>query len=124
MMSYSALKLLHIICVVISISGFSMRAITMWLAPQHLNKAWIKRLPHIIDTLLLLSGLGLLAITSLSPFQVPWLGLKLLLLLAYIVFGAMGLRYAAKRWQRLLCCAVALSCAATMVWLALTKPAL
>ncbi|BFM15204.1 SirB2 family protein [Maricurvus nonylphenolicus] len=123
-MSYSGLKLLHILCVVISITGFSLRAGAMVFAAQHLSKPWVKRLPHIVDTLLLLSGLGLLSITGLSPFQVPWLGLKLLLLLAYIVFGALGLRYAPKRYQRLLCCAVALACAATMAWLALTKPAL
>jgi uncharacterized membrane protein SirB2 len=123
-MSYSTLKLLHMICVFVSISGFSLRAMAMWFAPRYLNKPWVKRLPHIVDTLLLLSGLGLLSITGLSPFQVSWLGLKLLLLLAYIIFGAMGLRYATKRYQRLFCCAVALACAATMVWLALTKPVL
>ncbi len=120
---YESIKAAHIVCVTLSLSGFILRSGYMWFAPSHLNQAWVRRLPHLVDTLLLATGLGLLSITGLSPFVVPWLGFKLLLLLGYIVFGALGLRYGSSLLKRLLFCLLALSCAAGMLSLALIKPA-
>jgi uncharacterized membrane protein SirB2 len=120
---YESIKTAHIACVTLSLSGFILRSGYMWLAPGYLNQAWVKRLPHLVDTLLLATGIGLLSITGLSPFVVPWLGFKLLLLLGYIVFGALGLRYGSSRLKRLFFCLLALSCALSMLSLALLKPA-
>ena len=47
-----------------------------------------------IDTLLLAAGVSLWTLLSLSPFSSPWLGVKLSLLVLYIVLGSMALKRA------------------------------
>lgn len=81
------------------------------------------RLPHIIDSLLLFSGIGLMLLTRFTPLNSSWLAIKLLLLLAYILVGALGLHYAPRKW-RLPCCILALACVTSMALLAIEKPTL
>lgn len=83
-----------------------------------------RRLPHMVDTLLLVSGVSLAWYYSFNPAQQPWLATKLVLLLCYIVLGAFGLRYAPCRTLRLLCSISALTCVGTIAYLAHYKPLL
>lgn len=52
----------------------------------------LKVLPHVIDTLLLISGIVLAVMAHLVPWLVPWLGVKLLALLAYIGLGTVAMK--------------------------------
>lgn len=53
-----------------------------------------------IDTLLLASGLTLWTALQLNPWRDVWLGVKLLLVIAYIVLGSLALKRAPTTAQR------------------------
>ena len=92
MTSYYILKLTHIACVVISGSLFIYRYAKLRMRPdQPLAKA-LKVLPHINDTVLLASAIGMLSLIGLNPFTTPWLLAKILALLVYITLGAICMR--------------------------------
>ncbi len=91
-MSYMALKHIHLTTIAITFVLFTLRVLWMLMNSPQLNKKWIRILPHINDTLLLLSAIALCVILQQYPFQAPWLTAKLLGLLAYIFLGLVALR--------------------------------
>lgn len=95
-------KFIHIGCAMLSISGFLGRSWLKLTAPHHLQQRWIKITPHVIDTLLLASAIVLVFLTRQYPFVAPWVTAKLLVLLLYIGFGLLTLRFARTRSQTLL----------------------
>ena len=89
---YYMLKLTRVACVVISGSLFIFRYTRLSMRPdQPLAKA-LKVLPHINDTVLLVSAIGMLSLIGLNPFTTPWLLAKILALLVYITLGAICMR--------------------------------
>ena len=78
-------------------------------------------LPHVIDTALLVSGIGLAWTLRLNPLATPWLLAKIVLLLIYIGLGIVALRGGLPRSVRLLAFAAALLCVAQIAAMALTK---
>lgn len=119
----SLLKVIHISCAVISISGFFYRGLLKLYSPQQLQNKWLKIGPHIIDTLLLASALTLMVQLSLYPSTQPWILAKLLLLVLYIALGLMTLRFAKTRRQILVSFVLAILCFAYIVAVALTRQA-
>lgn len=93
------IKLIHISCAAVSITGFLARSFLKFTAPQHLQQRWLKITPHIIDTLLLASAVVLVILTRQYPFVSAWVTAKLLVLLLYIGFGLLTLRFAKNRIQ-------------------------
>lgn len=94
------LKALHMGCALVSISGFTVRWFAMMFNASWLDHPVARRLPHLVDTVFLLSGLGLAVIISQYPFVHSWLTAKVLGLLFYILFGALALKYAPGRiWK-------------------------
>jgi uncharacterized membrane protein SirB2 len=89
---YSELKLLHIGCAVLSGAGFLLRGVWMLRGDARLQTRWARTLPHVIDTLLLLTALAMLASLGVWPWQLDWLLAKLLALLLYIGLGMAALR--------------------------------
>lgn len=89
---YPALKHTHMLFVTISILGFMVRAYWSLSSSNKLQLRWVKILPHINDTLLLLSALGLALSLQLSPHNQPWLLSKILLLVLYIGLGVLALK--------------------------------
>ena len=87
------LKHLHVTCVVLSISGFLVRGVWMMQESPWLQKKWVRVAPHIIDTILLVSAILLAIQIQQYPFVQNWLTAKVLALVAYIVIGAIGLKY-------------------------------
>ena len=86
------LKMAHVTCVVISGSLFIFRYARLSLYPnQPLAKA-LKVVPHINDTVLLFSAIGMLTLIGLNPFTTPWLLAKIVALLVYIVLGTVCMR--------------------------------
>lgn len=78
-------------------------------------------LPHLNDTMLLFTGLWLMKITHFSPFNAPWLGTKILLLLAYIALGMMMMRARPRSTKFYTVYLLAMCCVACIVYLAKTK---
>lgn len=89
---YLALKHFHITCVVLSVVGFALRG--AWaLAGSPLARARLTRvLPHVVDSCLLLSAIGLAWMAGQYPFVHGWLTAKIVGLLAYIGLGMLALK--------------------------------
>ena len=84
---YLALKHLHLTFVALSLLAFFVRGIWLFMNSAMLSKKWVKILPHIISTILLVSGIVLAVHLSMSPGSQPWLLAKIIGLIIYIVLG-------------------------------------
>jgi uncharacterized membrane protein SirB2 len=89
---YTALKHLHILFAVISITGFAARGVLAIIGSPLLQRPWLRRLPHINDTLLFSAGVALAILTDQIPFIDAWITAKLAAVLLYIVLGFIALR--------------------------------
>jgi uncharacterized membrane protein SirB2 len=87
------IKLIHVITALISITGFTVRGIWMLRDSPRLQQKWVKVLPHVNDTLLLVSAIVLAIQLQQIPFVDGWLTAKVLGLLAYIGLGMVALRF-------------------------------
>ena len=91
---------LHITCALISISGFVLRGIWMLRDSQRLRARWVRIAPHVVDTLLLATGLVMVFRLRLYPGQQAWLTAKLVALVVYIVLGMIALKRGKTKIQR------------------------
>lgn len=89
---YFAIKHLHVTSVVLSLLGFLLRGSWMLSGSALLQHRLTRVLPHIIDTVLLLSAIWLAAAIRQYPFEAAWVTAKVLGLLAYIVLGTIALK--------------------------------
>ncbi len=118
------LYVVHVSCVCLSISGFIIRG---WLFIQNnplLQQRWLKITPHIIDTILLASAVGLAIQLNLSPLQHTWLSAKIIALLFYIGIGIVTFRFARTTVAKVGGVFLALCCVLYIVLAALSKSAL
>lgn len=120
-MDYLLLKTLHQSLVAVSISGFTARGLGQLSGARWVSRPLAKRLPHLIDTLLLLSALALLWALQLNPLSSPWLAAKLAGLLLYIALGALALQTRRPARQKALAFATALTTVGWMVSVAISK---
>ncbi len=91
---YFAFKHIHMLCAAISIIGFIIRGALRIQGSSVLQKRWLRVAPHIVDTLLLLSAIGLTITIGQYPFVNAWLTAKLLGLIVYIFLGVVTMRIA------------------------------
>ncbi len=119
--TFEWLKLVHVSCAVLSISGFALRGYWMLTTNPLLQRRLARVLPHCIDTLLLASAVGMLLIWQVSPLAVDWLGAKVLALLVYIGLGMVALRFGRTGRVRLAAYLGALVTAAFIVAAAYSK---
>lgn len=93
MNTYLILKHLHMTCALLSIAGFVLRG-ALYLRREPASRGKLLRIaPHVIDTVLLASAIGLLMVLNLSPLGTPWVMAKILALLAYIGLGLVAFRF-------------------------------
>ena len=107
-MSYVLLKYVHVTAVIASFALFFLRGLWMMAAPGKLAARWVRVVPHVIDTVLLVSAIALAAMTAQYPFVQPWLTAKILALLAYIVLGTLAIRRGRTRRVRIVAWILAL----------------
>ena len=107
---YPLLKPAHVVLALASGAGFAVRGFWMLSNSPRRHRRWVRVAPHVVDTLLLVTGVTLAVILHLSPVAHPWLGAKLALLLAYIGAGLVALRLGPSRGIRGAAFAVALGC--------------
>lgn len=84
---YLALKHLHLTFVALSLILFMLRGIWLFMDSSLLTKKWAKVLPHVISTLLLISGIVLAVHLGMKPGNHPWLMAKIIALVVYIGLG-------------------------------------
>ncbi len=117
---YEPLKWLHVGLATLSISGFVIR----WAASMHgarwMQARWVRIAPHVLDTLLLASGLWLALHWDMSAWQ-GWLGAKVVALLAYIAFGAAAMKPSRSRQGKSFAFIAAMAAAGWIVSAAMLK---
>ncbi len=118
---YLELKYLHILFAVVSVAGFVARGALAIMGSPLLQRPWLRRLPHINDTLLFTAGVALAVLTHQYPFVDAWITVKLAAVLLYIGLGFMALRKTLPARLRLASGVAALAVAAYIVDVALTK---
>lgn len=90
---YLLIKYVHMVTVLLSISGFILRGVWMLQASPMLRQPLVRRLPHVNDTLLLASALIMVFISGQYPFVIDWLTAKVLALLVYILLGMVAFKW-------------------------------
>ena len=118
---FVTLKTIHMITITITICGFLLRGIWMLQGSPLLQARATKILPHVNDTILLLSAVGAGAAINQYPFVNGWLTAKVLGALAYILLGAIALSYGPTRRIRATAFAGALGCFGYVIFVAATK---
>ena len=93
------IKSIHIIFIFISFASFFSRFALSIFKPELLQKKIIKIAPHIIDTLLLISGVTLVFQGNWLAGDFGWILSKIILLISYILLAVMAMRLkGSKRW--------------------------
>lgn len=91
-MSIAIIKNVHISCVLLSFTLFFVRGIWMLRSSASLQQPWVRVVPHLVDTILLLSAVTLAYQLSISPLSSPWLMAKIIALLLYILLGTIAIK--------------------------------
>ncbi|GAB3470387.1 SirB2 family protein [Massilia terrae] len=120
-MDYLLLKHFHMSCAALSGSFFFLRGQWMLAGSPMLQRRWVKTAPHIVDSLLLASAVGLALWSHQYPGQMPWLTAKLVALVAYILLGAVALKYGKTKALRATAYVAALATFGYIVAVAVTK---
>lgn len=118
------IKYVHVACVILSGIGYFVRGLWMMHESPLLQKPWVKVAPHIVDTMLLASAILLSIQLRLYPMVHGWLTAKVVALVAYIVVGAIGLKYGKTKTIRVTTWVGALLIFAYIVLVALTRQVL
>jgi uncharacterized membrane protein SirB2 len=117
---YPDIKLIHVTTVLLTGSLFLLRFIWMQQGTLRQRGRWVRTLPDINDSVLLISGLSLAILIGQYPLQWPWLTAKLITLIAYILFGAYALRHGKTLRRRRWSGYAAIACYLYIVSIALT----
>jgi len=118
---YNTLKWVHVGAAVLTIGGFLLRGYWMTIESPQLQRRWVRILPHILDTVLLLAGISLVVILHLQVMQNPWLLMKISALIAYILLGTIALKRGKTRTIRTTALLLSVMTFAYIVGVALTK---
>ncbi len=113
---------LHIALAYITVAGFALRVLWAFTGSDLRSHKLVRILPHVIDTVLLLAGLGLV-FTLGYPLGSAWLLAKFAALFGYIGFGVLALR-ASSLVPRLIGVLGAFACVAYLFAVAHSKTAL
>jgi len=119
-MAASLLKHLHLSTIALTLALFVLRGIWMMAESPRLQARWVRIVPHINDSLLLASGIGLAVLTQQYPLVHGWLTAKFFALILYIVLGTVALKRGKTRNQRIAAWIAALLVFGYMVAVALT----
>jgi uncharacterized membrane protein SirB2 len=91
-MDYSTVKAIHQSAVALSFAGFFARGLGALGGAAWVRARPAKTLPHLVDSVLLLSALWLAWTLRLNPAGAPWLLAKIVGLVAYIGLGMVALK--------------------------------
>lgn len=94
------IKILHLTFVLLSIASFVGRVFLAEKHPEMLEQKWIKIGPHIINSLLLITGITLVFQGQWLSGQYGWIIAKIIVLLGYVGLGMVAIkRQGDLRWK-------------------------
>lgn len=117
------IKLIHISTVFISISLFILRGFWVLKGSDMMSKKWVKILPHVNDTILLVSAIILAVGIHQYPLVHGWLTAKFIALIIYIILGMFALKRAKNRKNKIIFFVLATVTFSYIVMVALTRSA-
>jgi len=113
------IKSIHLLFILLSISSFLSRIFLAEFKPQLLQIKFIKIAPHVIDTLLILSGLTLVFQSNWLAGDYGWIISKFIVLVAYVGLGVAAMHsHGIRRWSFF---TAALSCFGYIIYIAVSK---
>ncbi len=114
-------KDIHVSCVIITFILFFIRGIWMIIDSDLLQRKWARRIPPVIDTILLASAIVLAVTIHQYPFVHTWLTAKVVGLFLYIGLGMLALTYGKTKTMRIGTWVTAQLCFFYIVAVAITK---
>jgi len=120
-LDYATVKLVHQSAVALSVTGFFVRGVASFAGAGWVRGRAAKSLPHVVDTVLLLSALTLAWMLRLTPGDAPWLLAKIVGLVIYVGFGVVALRPGGSVAVRATAWVAALATVGWIVSVAITK---
>ena len=115
------IKLIHMSTAFISISFFVLRGFWVFSDSSMMNKKWVRILPHVNDTVLLITATLLALSIQQYPFVDGWLTAKVVALIFYIIFGMFALKRAKEIKNKVVFFILALVTFSYIVGVALTR---
>ncbi|MES2951756.1 MAG: SirB2 family protein [Pseudomonadota bacterium] len=122
-MDYYSIKTLHQTAVALSLLGFLARGVAGLAGAAWVRGRAARSVPHVVDTVLLLSAITLAWQLGLNPLVTPWLLAKIIGLLVYIALGVVALRPSFPLRVRSLAWVLALTSFGYIASVAITKDA-
>ncbi|QIT55789.1 SirB2 family protein [Aquisalimonas sp. 2447] len=121
---YTLIKHVHQGSAILSVALFILRGIWMMAGSGMLQRAWVRIVPHVIDTVLLVSALLLAWIIAQYPFVHGWVTAKVVGLVIYIALGMIALKRGRTMGIRVVAWVAALMVFAYIMLVAVTKQVL
>ena len=115
------MKHLHMTLAAISIILLTYRFALTLMNSTKLDKKWLKISPHVVDTFLLLLGVGLAVKLAINPLDNLWLVEKIMAIVFYIFTGYYTLKLARNRAMQIIGYLGAMGWIMLVVRVAMTK---
>lgn len=120
-MSWALLRQAHVTLAVLTALGFALRGYWMLVGSPRLAAGWVRVAPHVVDALLLASGIAMAVGLSISPMVHPWFAAKLAGIIVYIGLGTVALKRGRSYRVRLAALSASLIVLAYIAAVALTR---
>ena len=99
-MPWPLIKQAHVVLALLTAMSFCLRGYWMLVRSPRLGAVLARRLPHVVDAFLLITGLTMAFGLGISPMDHPWLAAKLTAIVAYVVLGSIALKRGRSDAQR------------------------
>ena len=99
---YLLIRQLHILTAALSVTLFTIRFLLLVRSPTWQPNRWLKVLPHVNDTLLLIFAILLCIIIQQAPLITPWLTEKVAAVILYILAGMFALKWSKTRLSKII----------------------
>ena len=101
-MSFLFLKYLHLVSLAASFALLSIRGLWLMKAYPPAQELWVRVLPHAVDSVLIFSAIGMVAMYPTGSDLWGWLSVKSILIFVYVLLVVFTLRIASSRPLRFL----------------------
>ena len=105
---YLLIRQLHILTAALSVTLFTIRFLLLVRSPTWQPNRWLKVLPHVNDSLLLILAVLLCIIIQQAPLITPWLTEKVAAVILYILAGMFALKWSKTRLSKIIWFIIAL----------------
>ena len=99
---YLLIRQLHILTAALSVTLFTIRFLLLVRSPTWQPNRWLKVLPHVNDSLLLILAILLCIIIQQAPLLTPWLTEKVAAVILYILAGMFALKWSKTRLSKII----------------------